>query len=622
VWALALAAALGASCGGPDPRTQVMVLIDADPTVKLETERLRISVRGGRSEAAGGLDLREQREFQRDAPGAEALVWPTLVAVVPLDGDVGRIFELEAEAIDGTRRSLVLARARTGFVAGRTLALRLRLEDACRGVFCRAGTTCRQARCVDALVPVTSLPPYDPGAPEEDGGVGPPTCETSAECDDGVACNGEERCLDGACAPGTPLLCDDGVACTRDVCRGSGCVAEPDDTACTAGPGGRCDPSGGCQYDVCDATTCAPAPGECVTTRCDGARCVREPRCGPAQSCCAGECVALGCTDGNDCTSDSCGSRGCVHAPRVGAACSDGDACTQGDVCDASGSCRGAPRACDDGNPCTDDACDPRSGCTSAPNAAPCDDLDPCTVGDVCRGGTCQPGTPCNDGVDCTVDSCRARMCVFTPDNARCTAAPGGVCDARTGCQYPTCSPATCVAANRCETATCVGNVCMRSPVACPPDGNPCTDDVCDPTAGCQYVPNAAPCNDFNVCTMNDTCTRGVCVGVPRSCDDGNVCTDDSCRSGTGCQNLVRAGEPCGGTACMPRVCDLFGTCVPTSQACVDDNPGDCIVFECIDPGGCVPRPQPRGSYCLMGGCDGACDMLGNCVTNFGGICG
>lgn len=45
--------------------------------------------------------------------------------------------------------------------------------------------------------------------------------------------------------------------------------------------------------------------------------------------------------------------------------------------------------ACDDGNPCTDDACVPASGCTFAANTSTCDDGDGCTSGDVCAASAC-----------------------------------------------------------------------------------------------------------------------------------------------------------------------------------------------------------------------------------------
>lgn len=47
------------------------------------------------------------------------------------------------------------------------------------------------------------------------GGAG---CDTDAECDDGLYCNGIEACVDGSCAPGDFVACDDGIACTVDVC--------------------------------------------------------------------------------------------------------------------------------------------------------------------------------------------------------------------------------------------------------------------------------------------------------------------------------------------------------------------------------------------------------------------
>ena len=47
---------------------------------------------------------------------------------------------------------------------------------------------------------------------------------------------------------------------------------------------------------------------------------------------------------------------------------------------------------CDDGNPCTDDTCDPATGCQHAANTASCSDGSECTLADQCNGGQCQPG--------------------------------------------------------------------------------------------------------------------------------------------------------------------------------------------------------------------------------------
>jgi hypothetical protein len=47
---------------------------------------------------------------------------------------------------------------------------------------------------------------------------------------------------------------------------------------------------------------------------------------------------------------------------------------------------------CDDGNPCTDDTCDPATGCQHAANSASCNDGSECILVDRCNGGHCQPG--------------------------------------------------------------------------------------------------------------------------------------------------------------------------------------------------------------------------------------
>jgi hypothetical protein len=74
---------------------------------------------------------------------------------------------------------------------------------------------------------------------------------------------------------------------------------------------------------------------------------------------------------GEDCDGSPCCALDCGFEP-PGAACSDADLCTAADACDGAGSCvPGAPVACDDGNPCTAEACDALFGCTSAAVATP-----------------------------------------------------------------------------------------------------------------------------------------------------------------------------------------------------------------------------------------------------------
>jgi hypothetical protein len=100
------------------------------------------------------------------------------------------------------------------------------------------------------------------------------------------------------------------------------------------------------------------------------------------------------------------------------------------DVGGALGAIACAERYCTDRDPCTIDTCGGFGECahTPAPDGVPCDDLDACTVGDACRGGTCRPGEPheCDDGGQCTLDACDpGQGCVYT---SRDDGAAGDVC--------------------------------------------------------------------------------------------------------------------------------------------------------------------------------------------------
>ena len=130
----------------------------------------------------------------------------------------------------------------------------------------------------------------------------------------------------------------------------------------------------------------------------------------------AGDCAdktTADCADSNVCTNDSCiATLGCHHAVNT-LPCDDGDVCSEGDTC-AQTKCKPkgiAGSACDDGNHCTNDACDLAQGCTHTNAPGTCDDGDLCTAGDVCALGLCKPGktVDCDDGNACTNESCAAK---------------------------------------------------------------------------------------------------------------------------------------------------------------------------------------------------------------------
>ncbi|MCB9786923.1 MAG: hypothetical protein H6744_09560 [Deltaproteobacteria bacterium] len=96
--------------------------------------------------------------------------------------------------------------------------------------------------------------------------------------------------------------------------------------------------------------------------------------------------AALVCDDGSACTDDQCDpTTGCFHTG-VGESCDDGDVCTQ-DFCIGWLGCINPSLAsqCDDGASCTGDVCDPVEGCTfvyeSSSTADPFDTVGGWTTG-------------------------------------------------------------------------------------------------------------------------------------------------------------------------------------------------------------------------------------------------
>ncbi len=365
---------------------------------------------------------------------------------------------------------------------------------------------------------------------------------------------------------------------------------------------------------ACDAS--APAAEACngIDDDCDGE--VDEP------DLVEGQYVGL-CDDGNECTTDSClADAGCAHTSLDEGECKDGDACTVGDHCEA-GVCLGLPIACDDSNPCTDDACDGLGGCAATFNNAGCDDGDPCTVNDVCKDGQCggyDVDCSCQDNSDCGQfedgDLCNGTLYCDTstlPYQCKVNEASIVACPVLEGqeaiCAKAVCAPLTgecsvepnhsgyacddgdaCTVGDKCDMAQCLGGV-----AALCNDNNPCTDDSCDALAGCQNVPNVAACNDGDPCTTVDTCMNGACVGAqPKVCDDGNICTSDSCAAGEGCTFVPTDGACDDGNACTTTDSCVNGLCKGAGAPdCNDNNP--CTADACLPESGCANVPTAGG---------------------------
>ncbi len=514
---------------------------------------------------------------------------------------------------------------------------------------CRSGEDCPSGRCVNSIcqlaendVPggdsahVDVTPDADKGPCDSDdacrqrlgktGSCSEPVCTDgtcsvvplmdATTCTDGAVCPSVGACLFGVCEASSPP-CDDGNPCTADYCFDTGCSLIPfqDGTPCA-------DDGLPCTAERCVAQTCTS------TLQTDS--CVVEGVCRSA-----GEA-----RPGNPCEHCMPQIDPFSWAPVDTGPCDDDDACTVGEACDAAGGCEGEVVVCEDANPCTDDSCDASAGCIHLSNGATCTDDDPCTLDGGCEDGGCVPdgGVSCDDGNVCTADHCEAGIgCLHTPTEGSCLAdadpctvdlcvggacigvpapsvckingscVPSGskaadndcmICDpGKSATKWTVLSGATCADGNACTSFdTCVGSECVGQATLCD-DGNPCTNDGCDPEAGCTFVVNSSTCDDLDACTVGDVCIKGVCLGSPmdpKGCDDGNSCTIDYCDLVAGCTHPP-GSDPCDdGNPCTTNEVCNSGKCLPGKLVCpcagdsdcVDGNP--CTTDVCIEGVGCA----------------------------------
>ena len=430
----------------------------------------------------------------------------------------------------------------------------------------------------------------------------------SGPCEDGDPCTVADHCVDGTCV-GDPVECEDDNLCTDDVCTETGGCEYPvndaacdDEDPCTVADkcnDGECKGTPvGCECqsdqecidafddeDLCNGTlTCdkdswpykcaidpetivvCPGPeGEntiCLQSHCDpgtgscsfiphheGFLCDNADACTFNTKCLEGVCAGgeqVNCNDGNNCSDDSCDpDTGCVHENNQ-ENCNDGDVCTMLDTC-VNGECVGGPAlACDDGNICNgQETCDATAGCQ---DGVPlecgddnlCDGIETCDAAEGCKDGQ---APNCDDGNQCTEDSCN----------------PQGGC-VNSVLSGPECDDANaCTELDICQTGACVGSGQKECA-----DDNPCTDNVCDPAVGCMTTFNQALCDDGSLCTTGDHCNLGECISAgDLPCEDGNECTDDSCAAEAGCQFVPNQGQCDDGNACTEGDVCAGGWCVP-----------------------------------------------------------
>ncbi|HRY94286.1 MAG TPA: thrombospondin type 3 repeat-containing protein [Myxococcota bacterium] len=273
-------------------------------------------------------------------------------------------------------------------------------------VVCDDGLACTADSCDEAADGCAALPDHDLCSagemcvPAEGGCVAIP-CGADADCDDGLFCNGAERCLEGSCVPQADFSCDDGLACTADSCdeAADACVFSPapgacdDGDACTAD---ACDALLGCthtfldtdQDGVCDAQDACPEDPEDRCLTCpdqdgDGICDALDPCAQDAANTCA--CVDSDhdglCDVADPCPADPAPACSCLDADADGL-CDDRDPCP-GDAANTCAACPdpgdpdgdGAPTCVD---PCPHDADDGCIGCPDGDGDGACDGVDPC----------------------------------------------------------------------------------------------------------------------------------------------------------------------------------------------------------------------------------------------------
>ena len=552
---------------------------------------------------------------------------------------------------------------------------------------CEDGNPCTDDRCTedadcvhtendrscDDANPCTVLDRCSAGAcrgtpaPEECPCAGDGDC---ASYDDGDRCDGTFVCSGGGCVEVGPVMCEAPV----DPCRRSTC--DPTTGVCAEGAapaGTACDDGDACtEGDVCTDSVCAGTPGGCdclVHDDCasfdDGDRCNGIWHCSGGQCTFAAETIV-------DCGEPTSACRRRVCQPETGACreveleagapCDDGDACTEGESC-AAGVCRGGTLvACDDGNPCTYDRCDVFFGCLTVAAPLDCDDGDPCTRADRCTDGVCRGSArDCDDGDPCTADSCQADLggCVHAPTPAECT--DGNPCTVGDTCVDGRCFPGTVDACGTCVTnaecfayedgdlcngiLSCREGLCRIDPmtvVTCTPSSSPCRISECIPMTGvCRESsrPDGFRCDDGSPCTVNGTCSDGLCVTESTTCDDSNVCTVDACDRDLGCVHTPRGGtcddgnrctrnDQCSEGVCRPGASDDCGACTLDADCSLGDDLNACngaircAAGRCVlGLGTLVTCPATGADSCTVASCDAATGACGAVPAEAGAPC-
>ncbi len=286
-------------------------------------------------------------------------------------------------------------------------------------------------------------------------------------CVDDNPASHSDICDDAGVCSGIPFSCEPGPCVVSSIPNGVDCdmLYHPSGTPCD-------DDNLSTHTDVCDGVgACVGFPFTCPTSAC-------VPESTPNGVYCDEAFAAQGTP------------------------CDDDQLNTKDDLCDGIGLCSGAGYTCN-ATDCQQSSEVNGVDCTvvDKSDGTACDDLNNCTVNDICDLGQCAPGLPvdCDDLIGCTLDDCDPDTgCVHDPDASQCDdglPCTDESCDLLLGC-VPTADDSQC------------------------DDTNPCTLDRCDLQSGCQSTSSEL---EGEACGPDRICVLGVCTDQTVDSTDGDT---------------------------------------------------------------------------------------------------
>lgn len=597
-------AAVSGSCSLNEPATEVMLVVEAETQAQMRGIELQVDIEGRNAdEQPEGMPI--TRAFHPKEPGAAT--WPIELAITPRGGDASRSYSVTVTLFDSSG-PIAVQRARSGFVAKKTLALHMVLTDDCLkpSLACSENEACLLGSCVDAFIDPNALASWPDGTgfgTAADGGI-----------DDSTSSSMEPAVMSSAGGKGgskTPANAGSGGPSKPGGSSmqgaggmgGAGAMGEPDAPPQTEKPGdcgdGVINPG-----EKCDTGIPEGQKGSCPTA------CAGEDACHPATlegDGCQSECKAYPimtadsgdgcCPPGTDAKDDTdCGALCGNGVQEAGEKCDPAEMCPTVDKCQKADACYRA-KIIGDATQCS-------AECMMEPIAE-------CVAGDGCCPSNC---TNANDS-DCS-SSC---------GDGVVNREAGELCEPNSATPCPT----TCTDTDACTSDMLLGSekncnsVCTHVPIlvpipgdgCCPPGANANSDVDCKAMCGNGIVelgercdgrcPTMADCNDGNACTVDKL--EGSAASCDARCTHALINTADKtksdmcCPRGGNANNDIDCKQVCGnGVKEGDEVCD--GNDCPR---CMDSDTDPCTV---VERGGtnCKPTCTPMMITARVAG-DGCC---------------